>query len=66
MSGGGGGNIIIRAAIKATLQEPLVHGNLPDWMRHKADTILAKDVNDWSDEEHHAVAWVFNWAAQHC
>ena len=66
MSGGGGGTIIIRSAMKKALNDPLIHGDLPDKMTKVIDPVLAKDEGMWSLAEHHAVNDVFNWASQHC
>jgi len=66
MSGGGGGVIIIRTAIKTALSDPLVHGGLPDYIQKSVDPVLAKDVNDWDHAEHRAAAHAFDWAAMNC
>lgn len=66
MSGGGGGIIIIRSAMKTALADPLVHGNLPDYLQTSIASALGKDVNDWTDGEHHHCAHAFHWAATHC
>ena len=66
MSGGGGGVIIIRNAMKMALSDPLVHGALPDHLKSTVDPILAKDVNDWSMVDHRSAVHVFDWAAAHC
>lgn len=66
MSGGGGGAIILRVAIKQALSHPLVHGILPASDVARIDPILAKDVNDWTHEEQRAVMKSFAWVEQHC
>ncbi len=66
MSGGGGGIIIIRNAMKQALSNPLVHGTLPESDANLIDPILAKDVNDWTHIEHEQVRKTFAWVAQHC
>jgi hypothetical protein len=66
MSGGGGGVIILRAAMKRALLDPLVHGELPDYIAYAVDPVLAKSINDWTAAEHHAVTHGFLWAAGHC
>jgi hypothetical protein len=66
MSGGGGGVIIIRSAIKTVLSDPLVHGALPTHMQTDIGPILPKDVNDWSAQEASIMTFAFIWAAAHC
>ena len=66
MSGGGGGIIIIRNAMKQALSNPLVHGMLPEADAALIDPILTKDVNDWTHQEYEQVRKTFAWAAQHC
>ncbi len=63
---GGGGTIIIRNAIKTTLEDPVIHGSLPDEEKAIVDPILAKDVNDWTQEEQHLTAKAFFWVAVNC
>lgn len=62
---GGGGHVIIRNAMKVALQDPLVHGLIPTDEVALVDSILAKDVNDWTAQETHKVAKVFHWVATH-
>ena len=62
----GGGHVIIKNAIKQALSDPLVHGMLSDSDRAVVDPILAKDVNDWTDEEFNSAGKTFEWARQNC
>lgn len=65
MSGGGGGTIIIRTAIKQALMHPLVHGALPVHMRNAIDPILEKNVDLWSEQEDRTASAIFHWANAH-
>jgi hypothetical protein len=58
MSGGGGGPIIIkrnkiRAALKTLASEIDVRGAVPINKLSRYDTILAKNHEDWDDDETH-------------
>lgn len=48
---GGGGTIIIRNAMKALLQDPLVIGAVPTELRPHLDHILQWDPGTWSDRQ---------------
>jgi hypothetical protein len=61
MSGGGGGVIIIDAT-KATLSNPLVHGNLPEAWPPIIDPILAKDSASWTAKDKKQAAACYTWA----
>jgi hypothetical protein len=66
MSGGGGGIIIIRNAIKQALSDPLVHGNLPPGIQTDIASALAKDTSAWSIDDDKATQHAFSWAMRHC
>lgn len=66
MSGGGGGIIIIRSAIKSTLNDPLCGGHLPAWLQGHRDGLLAIDVNNWTQEDDHTALFLFSYMATHC
>ena len=57
MSGGGGGGVIIHA--KRFLNDPTIHGALPDPIRQEVDSILHKEPWDEDDKEIAigAIAW---------
>jgi hypothetical protein len=57
----GGGNIIINHA-KTALENPLVHGHLPEPMVKNLDPILARDGSTWTARDKKDVAAAFTWA----
>jgi hypothetical protein len=66
MSGGGGGIIIIRSAMKQALSDPLVHGILTEKQKSLIDPILLEDVNNWTPQDDENVRKVFDWVARNC
>jgi hypothetical protein len=53
MSGGGGGRIIIRAAIRETLEDPTVSGHIEGQRKLRMESILAKEDDEWTDDDTH-------------
>jgi hypothetical protein len=60
---GGGGIIIIDDAIKETLVNPLVSGQLKPWQTKLLGAFIAKDPGQWSQDERDMALAVFAWAA---
>lgn len=64
--GGGGGGVIVRGNARATLSDPVVHGQLPAWMQSLVDAIFAKDDSDWTEGDCAHVGHAYSWALCNC
>lgn len=62
---GGGGHVILHA-VRQTLTNPLVHGQLPPDTKILVDAIFDKDDADWSDYDKHVIAEAIRWALLNC
>jgi hypothetical protein len=60
--GGNSGGIIVQHAVKATLTDVTVHGQLPPKTQAMVDPILAKDQATWSARDKKDLAAAFTWA----
>ena len=60
--GGNSGHIIIDDAIKQTLTNPQIHGDLPPKTQAIVDPILAKDPGTWTAVERVVTLRAFTWA----
>lgn len=55
MSGGGGGIIIIKSAVRAVAELEVVKDSLPPAQRIHLNSILQKADADWTEHEFHSV-----------
>ena len=65
MSGGGGGIIIIKQALKQTLGDPLVSGTIPEPLHSEVVALCSMDCGDWTPQQYHTALHAFLYAATH-
>lgn len=63
--GGNGGIIIVQQAVIKTLNDPLVHGQLPHTTRLAVDPLLAADPNTWNEHDCRTLTDALHWALCH-
>ena len=64
--GGSGGVIVVRKNARTTLEDPVVHGQIPGPMCSLVDAVLAKEDADWTNADSAVIGVAIAWALLHC
>jgi hypothetical protein len=62
---GGGGHVIL-SATQQTLTNPLVSGQMPEWMQLMISPFIGNDPSTWTQTQKACIAHAYGWCLLNC